>query len=29
PAQWTPYRDIDTPREAMHIAILGGGGGDL
>jgi hypothetical protein len=26
PAQWTPYRDIDTPREAMHIAILGGGG---
>jgi hypothetical protein len=29
PAQWTPYRDIDTPREAMHIAILSGGGGDL
>ena len=26
PAQWTPYRDIDTPREAMHIAILSGGG---
>lgn len=26
PAQWTPYRDIDTPREAMHVAILGGGG---
>ena len=26
PAQWTPYRDIDTPREAMHIAILGGSG---
>jgi len=26
PAQWTPYRDIDTPREAMHLAILGGGG---
>ncbi len=26
PAQWTPYRDIDTPREAMHRAILGGGG---
>jgi thioredoxin reductase len=24
PAQWTPYRDIDTPREAMHIAILSG-----
>lgn len=29
PAQWTPYRDIDTPREAMHIAILSGGGDDL
>lgn len=26
PAQWTPYRDIDTPREAMHIAILSGSG---
>lgn len=26
PAQWIPYRDIDTPREAMHIAILSGGG---
>jgi thioredoxin reductase len=26
PAQWTPYRDIDTPREAMHIAVLSGGG---
>ncbi len=25
PAQWTPYRDIGTEREAMHIAILGGG----
>ena len=24
PAQWIPYRDIDTDREAMHIAALGG-----
>lgn len=29
PAQWTPYRDIDTPREAMHIAILSGNGGHI
>jgi thioredoxin reductase len=24
PAQWIPYQDIDTDREAMHIAVLGG-----
>ena len=24
PAQWIPYQDIDTDREAMHIAALGG-----
>jgi thioredoxin reductase len=24
PAQWIPYADIDTDREAMHIAALGG-----
>ena len=24
PSQWIPYRDIDTDREAMHIAALGG-----
>jgi thioredoxin reductase len=24
PAQWIPYDDIDTAREAMHIAALGG-----
>jgi hypothetical protein len=24
PSQWIPYQDIDTDREAMHIAVLGG-----
>jgi thioredoxin reductase len=24
PSQWIPYQDIDTDREAMHIAALGG-----
>jgi len=24
PSQWIPYQDIDTEREAMHRAILGG-----
>jgi len=23
-SQWIPYRDIGGPREAMHIAALGG-----
>jgi NADPH-dependent 2,4-dienoyl-CoA reductase/sulfur reductase-like enzyme len=24
PSQWIPYQDIDTDREAMHVAALGG-----